>query len=220
MQHLIKKPTKVSTKTSIKNTDLNHSTQQTTQASLSQHALKCMGFTLLELLITVSLLSIILTSGTPQLAKALDNARNKAQGSQLQESLGLARSFAIAHLVDVVICPAQNEQKMQCKDKTQSNENWSFGWLVFADQNRDGQLNNDERILQSLPLVRGQAVVFNQNGRLRFFADGRARSAGFYVCNVSQSSERYIRLLHTGRTRISNELSEIQASQCQATINT
>lgn len=183
------------------------------------YTLQIAGFTLIETVIALALLSIVISTSAPYFSQIMDKNRNKAQSTQLHLSLSLARTFAITNIVDVVICPAKTSLRQQCRENLQRNTNWQFGWLVFADQNRDAQLNSDEKILQSHVLLEHQAVVFNQNGRLRFFPDGSARSAGFYICNTSASSERYIRILHTGRTRISTELSEIQATRCLSTIN-
>ena len=176
------------------------------------------AYTLIETLIVVLLLSTLIVSGAPSLGQWLDKRRNQAQAVQLRLSLSLARNYALANSVDVVLCPAETEQRQQCRERTISNLNWNFGWLVFADQDRDGKLGNNEPLLQSLALLKDQAVVFNQNGRLRFFPTGGARSAGFYVCNASQSAAHHIRLLHTGRSRTKNELSETQASHCRAGI--
>ena len=177
------------------------------------------GFTLIESIVVLALISIAISSTVPYLTQAIDTRRNMAQVGQLQASLSLARQYAVANIVGVVICPARSDLRQRCRDMQQANTNWQFGWLVFADQNRDGQLNDDEIILRNQALLNKQAVVFNQNGRLRYFADGRARSAGFYLCNASASSMRHLLILHTGRTRISSELSEINTARCRATIN-
>ena len=188
----------------------------TTKKLINTPTLKHHGFSLIEIIITLSLLSILMANATPYFGQILDKNRNKAQGVQLHLSLSLARTYAITNSVDVVVCPAVTMQQKQCKPKNIANSNWQHGWLVFADNNRDGILNSSEELLQSKVLLKRQAVVFNQNGRLRFFPNGSARSAGFYLCNASQSSQRYIRLLHTGRTRISTQLTEIQAARCHA----
>ena len=146
------------------------------------------GFTLIESIVVLALISIAISSTVPYLTQAIDTRRNMAQVGQLQASLSLARQYAVANIVGVVICPARSDLRQRCRDMQQANTNWQFGWLVFADQNRDGQLNDDEIILRNQALLNKQAVVFNQNGRLRYFADGRARSAGFYLCNASASS--------------------------------
>jgi len=193
--------------------------KQTYKQTFIHRAGHCRAYTLIETLIVVALLSSLIISGAPSLGELLDKRRNQAQAVRLNQSLNQARIYAIANAVDVIVCPAETEERRHCREKTISNHNWDYGWLVFADKNRDGKLNNNDALLQSSALLKNQAVVFNQNGRLRFFPTGGARSAGFYLCNKSQSAERHIRLLHTGRVRIKGELSEIQALLCHAGID-
>jgi len=176
------------------------------------------GFSLLELIVSVSLIAIIMAFGAPSLASI--NERNKADAlaKNFHQSLAFARTYAIANSVVVNICPALEQERSQCRGKIKRNVSWSNGWLIFIDANQDGQLQIEERVLKSHALKQGQALVFNQNGRLRFFPDGSARSAGFYLCGLQDGTERYLRLLHTGRASLNKSLSQRQTSICRASI--
>ena len=78
----------------------------TTKKLINTPTLKHHGFSLIEIIITLSLLSILMANATPYFGQILDKNRNKAQGVQLHLSLSLARTYAITNSVDVVVCPA------------------------------------------------------------------------------------------------------------------
>jgi len=85
---------------------------------------------------------------------------------------------------------------------------------VFEDLNDDNELNKNDNILYTNALNGKINLVFNQRGRLRFFNDGSARSAGFYICNNNSKETRHIRLLHTGRSRTTDIQTKKQELIC------
>jgi type IV fimbrial biogenesis protein FimT len=127
------------------------------------------GFTVLELMITISIAGILLVAGIPSFMSFSQQQQMKAAVASLQNDLMMARSEAVRLNVRVVTCPGDPAQGC-----TGSNE-WHTGWIVFVDDNADRQHQPAERIVR-----RGEGLekllVRSSSGRtdVRFFPDGSA----------------------------------------------
>jgi type IV fimbrial biogenesis protein FimT len=94
------------------------------------------GFTLVELLVTLVVVSILLAAGAPAFQDFIKNNRVTGQTNDLVSAIQLARSEALKRGVDTVVC-ASKDQKTCTNDK----DTWVDGWIVFSDLNRDGAPN-------------------------------------------------------------------------------
>jgi type IV fimbrial biogenesis protein FimT len=90
------------------------------------------GFTLVELLITIVVLSILLAAGVPAFKDFIKSNRVTAQTNDLVSAIQLARSEALKRGANVVVCASDNQTSCTGKDT------WADGWIVFSDLN----LNN------------------------------------------------------------------------------
>lgn len=89
------------------------------------------GFTLIELVITIVVASILLAIGAPALKDFIKNNRVTAQANDLVSSIQLARSESLKRGTNAVICASKDGKT--CADK----EDWQTGWIVFSDLNRN-----------------------------------------------------------------------------------
>lgn len=128
-----------------------------------------MGFTALELMVTMAVIAILLSAGVPALRDYTWNQRMQAAIDTLQSDLKLARGRAIGLNAQTVICPAASA------DDCSGQSRWQDGWIVFAD------LNNDRRRQTGEPLFRRagateQLVISSSASRsfLRFYPNGSA----------------------------------------------
>ena len=173
------------------------------------------GFTLLELLVAGSITVISLSIAAPSFASIVQSSRVKSTTHALSNSLLVARNHALSNRVRVIVCHASSSEQTSCSNQRNRNTDWRNGVVVFADRNTNNELDADDEIINKMTPSQDVAVVFNQNGRLRFFTDGSARSAGFYICHKTVLQLRHIRILHTGRTRTMETMSEQQSQTCQ-----
>lgn len=174
------------------------------------------GFTLAELLVTVTLASILLSLAAPGFGEVISRNQITVQGNNLIASLQSARHFAVVNHEMVQVCQIKDAQTPECSDDYSRYRNWSAGWMTFIDMNQDNNFDsNDEiiKIYQGTDLIK---IVFNQRGRLRYFPDGSARSAGFTLCDTQRQHYRHVYLLHTGRARMNSDVSEKQRKKCDA----
>ncbi|MEO0367765.1 MAG: GspH/FimT family pseudopilin [Pseudomonadota bacterium] len=159
-----------------------------------------LGFTLLELMMTVSMLGILASVAAPSFLTYIEQARVRSTTLELQNSLVMARNYALAHGQTVQLCQHSLTRSDICEPNYRSNRSWKYGWLIFVDTNNDNEFQSDE-LIRKIALSGESHVLFNQRGRLRFFSNGMARSAGFYLCDEQSRTAKHIKLLHTGRIR-------------------
>ncbi len=81
------------------------------------------GFTLLELIITLALISLLTTIAIPNFMDSLRNNRLATAANELISAIHLARSEAIKRNQQVVV--------------RKTGTNWEDGWQVFVDVDRD-----------------------------------------------------------------------------------
>jgi len=119
-------------------------------AIIIRSRLSCyLGFTLLELLVVISILVILITLAIPVFDNVIQNNRTTSLSNELISTLYLARSEAIKRGVSVSVCAARDAQLNSC------GTNWNNGWIVFTNPNEDGQFDNNDseialRVTQSL----------------------------------------------------------------------
>ncbi len=92
------------------------------------------GFTLIELMITLFIVSILLTVGVPSLRTFMQGNQLIAATNELVSALHVARSEAIKLNTRVSICESSNGTSCS------ATGDWSNGWIVFVDA--DGGLDN------------------------------------------------------------------------------
>lgn len=89
------------------------------------------GFTLVELLIAIVVVTILLAAGAPAFKDFIKNNRVTAQTNDLVSSIQLARSEALKRGTNMVVCASSNQTTCTGKDT------WADGWILFSDLNLD-----------------------------------------------------------------------------------
>lgn len=158
------------------------------------------GFTLIELMVTLSVLAILLTIGIPSLQMFIQNSRLQSQSASLMGDLNYARAEAVRLGSPVAVCASANGAT--CSGAL----TWETGWIVFNDRNSNGVVDAAELpILRAAPALGGgntmrtaaiSLVRFNAQGYSSGFADT------FRVCDVrGLGSARGVVLSFQGRVR-------------------
>jgi type IV fimbrial biogenesis protein FimT len=110
-----------------------------------------LGFTLIELMVAITVGGILLSLAVPAFSGFLHEDRNIGQVNSLVGSLNYARSEAVkrATPAGVTVCPSTDGQ-------TCTGTAWSSGWIVVI-QDLVTPANNV--VLQSVPAFSGTNVV-------------------------------------------------------------
>ena len=139
------------------------------------------GVSLVELLFVIAILAILASAALPATGKLVANAQQQNARSALTVALNQARSRAIHAYTHVVACPSSDG--LQCSGGT----SWHHGWLVFEDDNRNGQLDEGETVVAQQQAQPAGQVIASSIGRtrVRYRYDGSASgsNATFTFCD-------------------------------------
>lgn len=189
------------------------------------------GFTLVELLVVMTISAILLAMAVPAFTSMIQNNRVSSAANSLQNSLDLARSEAIRRGNNVSLCRSANANNATpaCSDSASggfAGNDWAAGWVVFAkapaNANNSTFQAGDEVIYRQLPfqadsqerlLVESnfpnQVVSFT----LRGF---RGQAAGSYFIDyrdksvaIRSSMARCIVVNFSGRTRVAKMVADV-----------
>jgi type IV fimbrial biogenesis protein FimT len=159
------------------------------------------GLTLPELLVTLTIVLVIAIGMADFLPRFIQESRMVTAVNGFVSALYLARSEAIKHGRQVVLCPSRD--KTTCGNSL----DWPRGWLLFASDNRERE--PDEPLLQSGQLMGTGINMHSGNARKRIAYQPDGSSGGtnssFTFCGrYNHAKPRVICLSNTGRPRLSS----------------
>ena len=168
---------------------------------MKQHS----GFTLLELMITISVAAVLIAVGVPGMQDFVSSNRRAAEVNALVAALQFARSEAVARNRLVIMCPSTDGAS--CAASTE----WEDGWIVHVDLNDDAVITDNE-ILRAeagaeVMTVRSdfQSLSYRPNGRI-WTNPGAGSSGDFTFCDSRGASEaRVVQLDISGRPSTSKK---------------
>ena len=174
---------------------------QTRRASHSSQ-----GFSLIELLLVVAVLGVLLAVTGPVFARMVSSSKLTTASNAFLYSIYLARSEAIKRKGRVSLCKSENG--LSCS----VTGGWEQGWIVFDDNDSNGQRDPDEAILERVqPLSSNLRLTGNLpvSKYVSYVASGGTKliGGGFQagtvtVCSGSSAEARQIIVNATGRPRI------------------
>ncbi len=127
------------------------------------------GFTMVELVVTITVLAITLSLGVPQLQAIAANNRSATQTNELVGGLVFARSEATKRATPITVCRtvdpgACDGSAAQCV--CSGDGDWAAGWLVFVDPATPGVVDAGETVLRVHDEVGGRSSIFGSGGSL------------------------------------------------------
>jgi type IV fimbrial biogenesis protein FimT len=164
------------------------------------------GFTIIEVLVVVSVLGILAALALPSFQPLIERWRVKTTIEELQSSLYFARSRAITNAGNIVL--VKNDVSGSCVST--GNDDWTCGWRIYLDQNRDGNqaactpADTTECTLQESSASPNTllAVAPNDSGRLFMDSSGRITNKdGVIINNLSMDVIAKDRMLTDLSTR-------------------
>ena len=131
------------------------------------------GFTLIELIVTLAVVSILLLTGIPMLNQMTTNNRLVTQINNIAGSLAIARSESIKRGASITLCGSTD-------GTTCDSSSWESGWIVFSDANNNAVLDSaTESMLKIVaPFSGGSTLRLSQSDStsiIRYRSDGSLR---------------------------------------------
>lgn len=164
------------------------------------HDMNAKGLTVIELMITVVILSLLLVVAVPGMSRMVINNSVDIDRDTLYSFLLTARSEAITRGTKVSIC--KSSDLATCDDSLA----WAAGWILFSDRGADGIINDDDTIIKvnesldqniSIAYTGGNHVTFDSVGRL----DTNNGIFSFTHSSGDADYNRSVTLSTTGRAR-------------------
>lgn len=130
------------------------------------------GFSLLELMTALAVLSILLALGVPSFAQMIRTNRVVADTNELVVALSAARSEAVKRGLPMAVCARTAPASDICR--TGTDNDWGSGWLIFVDATGTaGVIDVGDEILQRFDAApSGVSVLTNNRPAVRFAATG------------------------------------------------
>lgn len=163
------------------------------------------GFTLIELMVAISVLAILISVGVPSMLDFVRNNRRAAAVNALVSDIQRGRSNAASAGVDTILC--HSTSGTGCSGEAKPD--WAEGWILFGDANNNNAFDSaSEQILSSQAARNGVAMPSN-SGRFEFRPGFRAMSGNgtVAVCVNGNETARWIVTSGAGRPRLQDEIS-------------
>jgi type IV fimbrial biogenesis protein FimT len=179
-----------------------------------------LGFTLIELIITLVIVGVLLGIGVPNFRSFIQNSRITSQSNELVGVLATARSEALKRNLVVNVCRSADPTAGTPVCTVGGSGTWETGWLVYVDFSTTTTLANGsfaaadgDTLLKVYPALAGNNTLRGNSAALvdfvSFKPDGTTTLLTavtphhFKLCDTrGASSARAIVLEPTGRPRI------------------
>ena len=131
------------------------------------------GFTLIELIVTLAVVSILLLTGIPMLNQMTTSNRLVTQINSIAGSLSVARSESIKRGESITLCGSTD-------GSTCDTSNWESGWIVFTDADNNAVLNSATELMLKIvdQFSGGTTLRLSQSDSasiMRYRSDGSLR---------------------------------------------
>jgi len=141
------------------------------------------AFTLVELVVAISIVAILVAFTVPPLLTSLQNSAANALGNSLVLSLNLARSEAVKRAATVSLCAAADATLSSCA----TNDAWTYGWLVFADVTGDGLYTAGNDTLLKTDTIPSGSTLSGAFNSITFTSGGFVNNATALVFTATAS---------------------------------
>lgn len=160
------------------------------------------GYSLLELVMTLSLAALVLTLGLPSLGGLLADQRLRAETDALFHAVHLARKASVVRRRAITLCASADG--LSCR----TDGDWSEGWIMFEEQSAaaTGSREPNEPILRHHEVEPSVRLVANRRSFSFRSTHLRATNGTVRVCDAADRARpRAVVISYTGRPRVARE---------------
>ena len=173
----------------------------------------CAGYTLIELVTTFAVLSIVLTAAVPGFSSLLERSARTSAINQFSSSLALARSEAVKRYRRVTLCPSTDQQNCT------GGYAWQDGYIVFVDDDADGQHDEQEYLLALAEGQSGSLRILSSSGRRKITYRPTGMTPGSnatvrFCDNGNDAQGKVLIIANSGRARLYDKMPDGSAISC------
>ncbi|AZZ44132.1 fimbrial biogenesis protein FimT [Pseudomonadaceae bacterium SI-3] len=159
------------------------------------------GFTLIDLMVTLSVLSVVAAIAIPAFGNMIERSRQEALKDEVESTLHNARTQAVLRRRTIEICGSG--------DGATCSTNWADGWLVRTTTGQTLQLTQLPHHDELSWIGFSESIRFRDNGA------SPASNGRFYQCHGEQVAWQVV-VSRQGRIRQASEAENAaQASLCR-----
>jgi type IV fimbrial biogenesis protein FimT len=158
---------------------------------------------LIEVLVVLAIAAVLLGVGVPNMQQYIITSRLASTSNEFFTALNVARSEAVRRGAQVTLIT----------NGAANSRDWTLGWTMFVDTDRDGALSAGEEVIRVGAALEGPMTMFgsaNFGTSVAFDSSGRLTSGGgtFVICNGTslvadgQARSRAVIVNSAGRARI------------------
>lgn len=156
----------------------------------SRHSHASAGITIIELVISLAVVSILATTGVPAFSNFIQSNKLSESAYDVLETIQLARSEAVKRRSRVVLCRSA-DPLLATPSCGGTPHTWTTGWLVFAsgDSNNTYEAATDTLLGVGLVASSNVTIITNStsNNNLEYNSDGTTNESGgtarFAICD-------------------------------------
>jgi type IV fimbrial biogenesis protein FimT len=159
------------------------------------------GFTLIELMVTISVAAILVALAAPGMIEFMARNRLSSQTNELIAEIAQARSESATRGARISLCISSD-------GTTCTGTDWAVGRLLFVDTNGNGAVDAGETILKVTAGLGGNTTLatsgFPNAGYIQFRSYGGlnpATAGNFKFCSATLTEGKQVAIAVTGRPK-------------------